>query len=225
MSDFQDIVKSRDDIHARVKAALKSQNRAIESATLVAVSKKQPCERIDAALKAGQRVFGENRVQEAQTRWGARRDEFPDLKLHLIGPLQTNKVKDAVALFDVFETIDREKLARKIADEMAAQNVDKPCFIQVNTGDEGQKTGIHPLAVTDFYNYCRDECGLDIAGLMCIPPFEEPPTPHFMLLRKLAHDLGLSQLSMGMSQDYESALACGATHIRVGRNFFGERSE
>jgi pyridoxal phosphate enzyme (YggS family) len=225
MSEVQEIAKNCADIHARMKAALKTQGRAPDSATLVAVSKKQPELRIDAALKAGQRVFGENRVQEAQARWGGRRDSYPDLTLHLIGPLQTNKVKDAVALFDVFETIDREKLARKIADEMAAQNMDKPCFIQVNTGDEAQKAGIHPLAVADFYDYCRDECGLDIVGLMCIPPFEEPPTPHFMLLRKLAKELGLSQLSMGMSQDYESALACGATHIRVGRNFFGERSE
>jgi pyridoxal phosphate enzyme (YggS family) len=190
---------------------------------LIAVSKKQDESRIEAALAAGQRVFGENRVQEAQERWGPRREKYDDLTLHLIGPLQTNKVKDAVALFDVIHTLDREKLARKLADEMAEQGRDLPCFIQVNTGLEEQKSGIAPEALPDFIEYCYGECGLDVVGLMCIPPLDDPPALHFALLKKLAEENGLSELSMGMSGDYEAAIPLGATYIRVGTGVFGAR--
>lgn len=190
---------------------------------LIAVSKKQDERRIEAALAAGHRVYGENRVQEAQERWGARRAQYDDLELHLIGPLQTNKVKDAVALFDVIHTVDREKLARKLADEMAAQGRDLPCFIQVNTGMEEQKSGIAPAAVPDFIEYCYGECGMDVRGLMCIPPLDDPPALHFALLKKLADENNLKELSMGMSADYEAAIPLGATYIRVGTGIFGER--
>jgi hypothetical protein len=192
---------------------------------LVAVSKKQPAALIQEALDAGHRLFGENRVQEAQSHWEAYRGSgaYPDLKLHLIGPLQTNKVKDAVALFDVIETLDRERLARALVKEMAAQNKALPCFIQVNTGEEEQKAGISPEKLPDFYEFCVKECNLDVIGLMCIPPYAEPPALHFALLAKLAGALGLKDLSMGMSADFEKAIALGATSIRVGTGVFGQR--
>lgn len=190
---------------------------------LVAVSKRQPDDRIDAALAAGHRVFGENRVQEAQQRWSARRDAWPDLTLHLIGPLQTNKVADAVALFDVIEIVDRPKLARALASEMAAQGRKLPCYIQVNTGEEPQKSGIMPTEADDFIAFCRGECGLIIEGLMCIPPQDEEPAMHFALLRTIAARNGLSGLSMGMSGDYEEAVGFGATSVRVGSAIFGAR--
>lgn len=195
-----------------------------DEARLVAVSKKQPDERIEEALAAGHRIYGENRVQEAQQRWAERRLQYPDLQLHLIGPLQSNKAADAVALFDVIETLDREKIARAVANEMAKQGRDLPCFIQVNTGNEAQKSGIHPDSVHNFYDFCYGECGLDIRGLMCIPPFDEPPAEHFKLLAKLTADLGLSEISMGMSSDYEEAIKFGATSIRVGTGVFGARA-
>lgn len=198
--------------------------KKLGKARLVAVSKMQPDEAVEAALAAGQRVFGENRVQEAQERWVPRRAAYPDLGLHLIGPLQTNKVKEAVALFDVIETLDREKLALALAAEMQKQGRALPCFIQVNTGDEAQKAGIAPPALPEFLEFCQKECGLDIAGLMCIPPVDDPPALHFALLRKLALRHGLTGLSMGMSADYEKALALGATHVRVGSGVFGARN-
>ena len=190
---------------------------------LVAVSKRQPEDRIDAALAAGHRVFGENRVQEAQQRWSGRRDVFPDLTLHLIGPLQTNKVADAVALFDVIEIVDRPKLARALADEMARQGRCLPCYIQGNTGEEPQKSGIMPTETDDFITFCREDCGLIIAGLMCIPPQDEEPAMHFALLRTIAERNGLTGLSMGMSGDYEEAVGFGATSVRVGSAIFGAR--
>lgn len=193
------------------------------SINLVAVSKVQPDEKIEEALAAGHRLFGENRVQEAQQRWTVRRAKFPDLKLHLIGPLQTNKVKDAVALFDVIETLDREKLARTLADEMKKQNRFLPCFIQVNTGEEEQKAGISMTALPAFYDFCTQTCGLNITGLMCIPPVDDPPALHFALLKKQADALGLKNLSMGMSADFEKAIPLGATHVRVGTGIFGAR--
>lgn len=195
------------------------------SVKLVAVSKKQPDERIEEALAAGQRCFGENRVQEAQTRWRERRLAYPDLKLHLIGPLQTNKAKDAVKLFDVIETVDREKLADALAKEMAVQGRDLPCFIQVNTGEEEQKAGILPQDIKDFYDYCYYKCGLNVVGLMCIPPLEEPAALHFALLKKNADKLSLKELSMGMSNDFEKAIPLGATIIRVGTGVFGARPD
>ena len=191
--------------------------------SLVAVSKKQPEDRIEAALDAGHRLFGENRVPEAQERWAERRKTYPDLRLHLIGPLQTNKVKDAVALFDVIETLDRPKLARKLADEMKEQERYLPCFIQVNTGSEDQKSGVLPADLPDLLNLCRAE-GLNIIGLMCIPPLDDPPGLHFAYLKQLAGDHGLKELSMGMSGDYEKAIAAGASLIRVGTGVFGKRA-
>ena len=191
--------------------------------TLVAVSKRQPDDRIDAALAAGQSVFGENRVQEAQERWSDRRANWPNLKLHLIGPLQTNKAADAVALFDVIEIVDRPKLARALAAEMNRQGRRIPCYIQVNTGEEPQKSGIMPTEADDFIAFCKTECELDVAGLMCIPPQDEEPAMHFALLRVIAERNGLSGLSMGMSGDFEEAVTFGATSVRVGSGIFGAR--
>ena len=190
---------------------------------LVAVSKRQPDDRIAAAFAAGHRLFGENRVQEAQQRWTERRREHPDLTLHLIGPLQTNKVAEAVALFDVIEVVDRPKLALALAREMARQDRRLSCYIQVNTGEEPQKSGILPDEADDFIAFCRDECGLDIVGLMCIPPQDEEPAMHFALLRGIAARNGLAGLSMGMSGDFEEAVAFGATSVRVGSAIFGAR--
>jgi pyridoxal phosphate enzyme (YggS family) len=192
--------------------------------TLVAVSKRQPDDRIDAALAAGQSVFGENRVQEARERWSNRRANWPNLKLHLIGPLQTNKVADAVALFDVIEIVDRPKLARALAFEMTRQGRWIPCYIQVNTGEEPQKSGIMPTEADDFITFCKTECELDIAGLMCIPPQDEEAAMHFALLQVIAERNGLSGLSMGMSGDFEEAVAFGATSVRVGSAIFGARN-
>lgn len=190
---------------------------------LVAVSKQQPDEKIDAALDAGQRVFGENRVQEAISRWGHRRADYPDLILHLIGPLQTKKVAEAVALFDVIEVVDREKLAAALAKEMAKQDRHLPCLVQVNTGEEEQKSGISPQETVAFVRHCQSHHGLNITGLMCIPPADEEPAMHFALLAKLAKTCGLSELSMGMSGDYLEAIKFGATSVRVGSAIFGAR--
>ena len=210
-------------IYASIEDAAKNARRDASNINLVAVSKKQPDERIDEALAAGHRLYGENRVQEAETRWRERRLQYPDLKLHLIGPLQSNKAADAVALFDVIETLDREKIAKALSKEMAKQGRDLPCFIQVNTGEEDQKSGILPRHLSDFYNYCYHECGLKIIGLMCIPPVEDPPALHFALLKQYADTLSLNHLSMGMSADYEWAIPHGATYIRVGTGVFGQR--
>jgi pyridoxal phosphate enzyme (YggS family) len=216
------------DIAANLAATWQNIDVACASAgrdrpVLVAVSKRQPDDRIDAALAAGHRVFGENRVQEAQQRWSDRRDTIPDLTLHLIGPLQTNKVAEAVALFDVIEIVDRPKLARALAREMAGQDRRLPCYIQVNTGEEPQKSGIMPMEADDFITFCCDECGLMIEGLMCIPPQDEEPAMHFALLRTIAARNGLSGLSMGMSGDFEEAVGFGATSVRVGSAIFGAR--
>lgn len=210
-------------INTAIEAAAQSAERNSSGVQLVAVSKKQSAQRIDEALAAGHRLFGENRVQEAQSHWLERRLQYPDLKLHLIGPLQTNKVKDAVKLFDVIETVDREKLAHALAKEMAAQSRDLPCFIQVNTGEEPQKSGVLPEDVKGFYEYCYYECGLNVVGLMCIPPVDEPAGLHFGLVKKYAEELGLKELSMGMSGDFEQAIALGATYVRIGTGVFGSR--
>ena len=211
------------DIKNKLAKAAELANRNANEVSLIAVSKLQPEVRIDSALEAGLRIFGENRVQEAQGRWQSRRPYFPDLELHLIGPLQSNKALDAVALFDIIHTVDRPKIARALKKEMDKQNRHLPCFIQVNTGDEPQKGGISPLEVLDFHHFCSSEIGLDIIGLMCIPPIDEEAAMHFALLRTLADKLSLSKLSMGMSSDYEEAIAFGATHIRVGSALFGAR--
>ena len=221
MSVSENLITLQDHIQVIAQDA----GREAVDVNLVAVSKKQPDERIEEALVAGQRLYGENRVQEAKHRWQERRLQYPDLKLHLIGPLQTNKVKDAVSLFDVIETVDREKLAHTLAKEMAKQGKDLPCFIQVNTGEEEQKAGVLPEMVENFYNYCYYECGLKIIGLMCIPPADEPPALHFALLKKYADKLGLKELSMGMSADYEQAIPLGASYVRIGTGVFGQRPD
>ncbi|MGH1398589.1 MAG: YggS family pyridoxal phosphate-dependent enzyme [Alphaproteobacteria bacterium] len=214
-------------VQAQIVAAAEEAGRDPAAVQLVAVSKKQPEARVEAALIAGHLVFGENRVQEAQGRWGSFeegwRADYADLKLHLIGPLQSNKVKDAVALFDVIETLDREKLARALSAEMERQGRHLPCFIQVNTGDEPQKAGISTDALPDFYDFCVGECGLDVRGLMCIPPVNEPSALHFGLLKVWADRLGVPDLSMGMSADFEKAVPLGATYVRVGSGVFGDR--
>jgi PLP dependent protein len=211
-------------ISTRIKSATAAATRADPApATLVAVSKVQPDDRIEAALKAGLRVFGENRVQEAWSRWHHRRPLFPDLKLHLIGPLQTNKARDAIALFDVIETLDRPKLAATLSDLAQAGHTLPALLVQVNTGEEPQKAGIAPRDLQGFLSQCQDEFGLTISGLMCIPPADENPAMHFALLEKLAKRHGLKTLSMGMSDDFEVAIAFGATHVRVGSALFGQR--
>ncbi len=190
--------------------------------TLTAVSKTQPGEALDAALAAGQRVFGENRVQEAQAHWAARRADTPELELRLIGPLQTNKAADAVALFDVIETLDRPRLADALAAAAAKTGRTPRVLVQVNTGAEPQKAGVLPEEA-DGLVACAREKGLSVEGLMCIPPADEAPGPHFALLRKIARRNGLAVLSMGMSGDYETAIRFGATHVRIGSALFGER--
>ncbi len=212
-------------IYEQIEKAAQSAGRNPANTHLVAVSKKQPAERIQAALDTGHRLFGENRVQEAQEHWAALKSQYPDLKLHLIGPLQTNKVREAVGLFDVIETVDRPKLAKALAKEMEKQGRKLPCFIQVNTGEEPQKAGILPADLPAFLALCREECGLEIGGLMCIPPMDEPPALHFAFLAKLAQENGLQDLSMGMSADFEKAISLGATHIRIGTGVFGNRTE
>jgi len=216
-----DIAANLTETLRRIEAA--RPDAAAQPPALVAVSKRQPDDRIDAALAAGHRLFGENRVQEAQQRWTERRRDLADLTLHLIGPLQTNKVAEAVALFDVIEVVDRPKLALALAREMANQDRQLACYIQVNTGEEPQKSGILPDEADAFIAFCRDECGLDIVGLMCIPPQDEEPAMHFALLRGIAARNGLAGLSMGMSGDFEEAVGFGATSVRVGSAIFGAR--
>ena len=209
------------DVAARMATARLSADAPMPA--LVAVSKRQPDDRIEAALAAGLRLFGENRVQEAQQRWAHRRDTHPDLVLHLIGPLQTNKAAEAVALFDVIEVVDRPKLARILGQEMARQDRHLPCYVQVNTGEEEQKSGVMPEEADAFIAQCRDGFGLNIIGLMCIPPQDEEPAMHFALLRAIAARNWLTELSMGMSGDFEEAVAFGATSVRVGSAIFGAR--
>lgn len=210
-------------VRASIAAAAKDAGRDPASVTLIAVSKTFGADDIRPAIDAGQRVFGENRVQEAQGKWPALRNEYPGLELHLIGPLQSNKTKDAVALFDAIHTIDRPKIARAVAEEMAKQNRTLELFIQVNTGEEPQKAGIPPTDAKAFVDRCRNDWKLAIAGLMCIPPVDEEPAVHFAFLAKLAREAGLTKLSMGMSSDYETAIAFGATHVRIGSAIFGSR--
>lgn len=201
-------------------------DRPLASVTLVAVSKTMEAETIEPVLKAGQRVFGENRVQEAKAKWPALKAAFPGTELHLIGPLQSNKVKEAVALFDVIETVDRESLVaellKELPKEMARSGRIPRLLVQINTGDEPQKAGISPQEADGFITSCQER-GLKIAGLMCIPPVDEPPSPHFALLAQIAARHGLSTLSMGMSADYREAIQLGATHVRVGSAIFGAR--
>ncbi|KAB0679361.1 YggS family pyridoxal phosphate-dependent enzyme [Aureimonas leprariae] len=210
-------------VRAAIAKAEGEHRRPAGSVELVAVSKTYDADAILPVLERGQRVFGENKVQEAKGKWPALRTRFPDIELHLIGPLQSNKAADAVALFDVIETVDREKLARELAKEIAKQGKAPRLYVQVNTGEEPQKAGIPPQEAAAFVARCRSEFGLAIEGLMCIPPAEEAPGPHFALLRKIAGEAGVAKLSMGMSGDYETAVGFGATSVRVGSAIFGAR--
>lgn len=218
-----DIAERLSGIRARMGAALAAAGRAQDAACLIAVAKTFGADAVEAAIAAGQRVFGENRVQEAMGKYPALRAAHPDLELHLIGPLQTNKVKEAVATFDAIHTLDRPKLAAALAAEIARTGKRPQLFVQVNTGSEPQKAGVLPEEADAFLAECRERHGLAIAGLMCIPPLAEIPAPHFAFLSEIAKRNGLSALSMGMSGDFETALALGATHIRVGSAIFGPR--
>jgi pyridoxal phosphate enzyme (YggS family) len=215
-----DPAEARRQVLAAIDAAARAAGRDPAAVTLTAVSKQQPWPRVAAALAAGQRVFGENRVQEAAERW---REQRQGVELRLIGPLQSNKSREALRLFDVIETLDRPRLARALADEIAAAGSAPKLLVQVNTGEEPQKSGVAPAEVDAFVAACRIDYGLTVSGLMCIPPADEPPGPHFALLAKLAARNGLSQLSMGMSADFETAIRFGATHVRVGSALFGAR--
>jgi pyridoxal phosphate enzyme (YggS family) len=211
------------DVMRRIAEAARAAGRPAADVTLVAVSKTHGAERVRELLAVGQRVFGENRVQEAEEKFPALKADYPDLELHLIGPLQTNKAREAVALFDVIESVDREKLAATLAKEMARTGKRPDCFIQVNTGEEPQKAGILPAELDAFVAACRDTHKLPVVGLMCIPPVDEEPALHFALLAKMAARHGLAKVSMGMSADYETAVKLGATHVRVGSALFGAR--
>ena len=214
---------SLDPILQRIAMAARAADRDPADVTLVAVSKQQLWERIEPVLAAGQRVFGENRVQEAMTRWSEARARVPDLELRLIGPLQTNKAKEAVAFFDVIETLDRERLAHALADEIQKQGRSPRLYVQVNTGEEPQKAGVAPGEADAFVKLVRETYGLDPEGLMCIPPVDEEPALHFALLAKIAARNGLKRLSMGMSDDFETAIRFGSTEVRVGSAVFGAR--
>ena len=210
-------------VRRKISVAADAADRSPESVELVAVSKTHSAEAVSEALLAGHRIFGENRVQEAQGKYPELRVRFPDLALHLIGPLQTNKVRDALAMFDVIESVDRPRLAEALAKEMEHSDRRPPCLIEVNTGEEPQKAGIMPAEADRFIAECRDRFSLPIIGLMCVPPVGEEPALHFALLREIARRNGLTTLSMGMSADFEKAIRFGATHVRVGTAIFGAR--
>lgn len=211
------------EVEHHIAAAARSAGRDPASVRLIAVAKTFAAPDILPVIEAGQRVFGENRVQEAKAKWPALRQRFPDLELHLIGPLQSNKCREAVELFDAIHSIDRPKIAEAVAREMAKQRRQLELFVQVNTGEEPQKAGIKPRDARGFLTYCREELKLAICGLMAIPPIDEEPALHFAFLAKLAGELAITSLSMGMSADYETAIAFGATHVRIGSAVFGTR--
>ena len=217
----ENLARVRDEIEWRAREA----NRPSSNITLCAVSKTFPADTIRQAIAAGQFVFGENRVQEAEQKWPKLKAECDDIELHLIGPLQTNKVRRAVSLFDVIQTVDRERLARALAKEMANADRPLPCYVQVNTGEEPQKAGIPPGETEAFVDLCRNDLGLDVVGLMCIPPHEEESSLHFALLQDMAARFGLSRLSMGMSADYAVTVQFGATVVRGGSAIFGARTQ
>ena len=216
-------VLALEEVNTRIAAAARSVKRDPETVTLVAVSKTFEAEDIRPLLEAGHRHFGENRVQEAHGKWPALKAEYSDIMLHLIGPLQSNKAKEAVALFDAIHTIDRPKIAEAVAAEMAKLGRKLQLFAQVNTGEEPQKAGVAPRETAAFVAMCRDCLKIDVAGLMCIPPVDEEPAVHFAFLAKLAKECGVTGLSMGMSSDFETAIEFGATHVRVGSAIFGAR--
>jgi pyridoxal phosphate enzyme (YggS family) len=206
-----------------MERAAKEAGRDTRAVKLVAVSKTHPVQAVAAAIAAGQTVFGENRVQEALQKFPDLKSQYPGIELHLIGPLQSNKVRDAVALFDIIHTLDRESLALALVREREKSGRCPKLFVQVNTGEEPQKSGLAPRELQQFVRRCRDDWKLDVSGLMCIPPAEDIPAPHFALLAMLARDAGLNELSMGMSGDFEAAIALGSTCVRLGSAIFGER--
>lgn len=210
-------------VRERIRLAAAEAGRDPGEVTLVAVSKAQPEERVIAALEAGERLFGENYVQPAMERWPELRERFPDVRVHMIGAIQTNKARDVVRTFDAVQTLDREKLARALAREMEKADRRLPCFVQVNTGEEPQKAGVLPVDADGFIRRCREEFALEVAGLMAIPPADEEPSLHFALLAKIAERNELTGLSMGMSEDFETAIQFGATHVRIGSALFGPR--
>ncbi len=223
MTSIPTIEENLTAVRARVAAAVRKAGRTEGDVTLIAVSKMQPVNAVRVALAAGQREFAENRVQEAIAKFPALQAEFPDLRLHLIGPLQTNKAVDAVRTFDVIQSLDRPKLAASLASAMSKLQRRPDCYIQVNTGEEPQKAGVAPSLLEPFLAECRSRYSLPIVGLMCIPPASEAPGPHFAQLRDLAKRHGLARLSMGMSGDFETAIGIGATAVRVGTAIFGDR--
>jgi pyridoxal phosphate enzyme (YggS family) len=223
MSSPDPAAKRLADILARIDAARKASLAPAPATTLVAVSKTFSAAEIEPVIAAGQRVFGENRVQEAKAKWPGLKEQRPDIALHLIGPLQSNKAREAVELFDAIHSIDRPKIAETLRHEIETSGRAPLLFIQVNTGEEPQKAGIAPQDAPQFIDACRETLRLPIFGLMCIPPADEPPAPHFALLAKIARAHGLEGLSMGMSADFETAIRFGATHVRVGTAVFGER--
>lgn len=210
-------------VREEIALAASAAGRDPASVALVAVTKTVPPDVIEEAIGAGQRRFGENRVQEARAKWPLLKERHPDIELHLIGPLQSNKVREAVALFDVIETVDRAKLARTLAGEMTRAKKRPRLFVQINTGEEPQKAGVLPAETDQFVAFCREDLGLAIDGLMCIPPFDEEPAMHFVLLAAIAERLGIKELSMGMSGDFARAIQFGATHVRIGSAIFGAR--
>jgi PLP dependent protein len=220
---MSDAVARLQAVRAEIVRAARDFGRDPASITLVAVSKTFPAEAIEPVLAAGQRVFGENYVQEAKAKWPALRERYPGVDLHMIGPLQSNKSKEAVALFDAIHTLDRPSLAEALAKEIARQGRRPKLLVQVNTGEERQKGGVPPMEADAFIAACRERHGLAIEGLMCIPPADDPPSPHFALLNTIAKRNGLAWLSMGMSADFEAAIQLGATHVRVGSAIFGTR--
>ena len=212
------------EVRNEIARACAEAQRDPATVTLVAISKMFGADAIAPVIAAGQRVFGENRVQEAKAKWPALRERHPDIELHLVGPLQSNKTKDAVALFDAIHSVDRPSLAQALAKEFARQTRRPTLFVEINTGAEPQKAGVLPEEADAFLKTCRDDYGLVISGLMCIPPADEPAAPHFALTAKIAKRNGLALLSMGMSADFPLAIAFGATHVRVGTAIFGERT-
>ena len=220
---MEKVAENLKNVQLKCAKAAEISGRKSDEVSLVVVSKTYDGDQIRPALEAGHRIFGENRVQESQGKWPDLKADHEDVELHLIGPLQSNKAAEAVALFDVIHTIDRDKIAKAISKELAKQERTVQLFIQVNTGSEPQKAGVEPDLVQAFHEDCTQKYGLKIEGLMCIPPVDENPGPHFALLRKLAEEIGVSQLSMGMSSDFEMAIELGATHVRVGSAIFGSR--
>jgi PLP dependent protein len=206
-----------------IARACRDAGREPQSVALVAVSKSFGADAIELVIAAGQRVFGENRVQEAKAKWPVLRERHPGIELHLVGPLQSNKARDAVALFDAIHSLDRPSLAEALAKEIARQGRSPLLFVEINTGGEPQKSGVLPEQADDFLRDCREKYGLQVAGLMCLPPADEPPAPHFALTAKIARSNEMNLLSMGMSADFPVAIAMGATHVRIGTAIFGER--